>query len=118
MFVSRDGVVQKSTQTRIVGKNIRQDASYTFSSLVLRPSFSAFQCIKSDSDRVFWHFVMYYIYGSVRAIPTYRVYRIMLSQVEEFGPVFLNVYHEMPFSVNFVAQSYVTVPYADVDSPR
>ena len=27
-------------------------------------------------DRIFWHFVLYYIYGSVRAIPTYRVYRL------------------------------------------
>ena len=24
----------------------------------------------------FWHFVMFYIYGSVQAIPTYRVYRL------------------------------------------
>ena len=39
-------------------------------------------------------------------------------QVVEFRPVAQNVYYEMPFSVNFVAQSYITVPYTDADSPR
>ena len=43
---------------------------------------------------------------------------IVMSQMDKFSPVFQNVYHEMPFSVNFVAQSYITVPYGDVDSPR
>ena len=32
--------------------------------------------MKVDCDRVIWLFVMYYIYGHVQAIPTYRVYRL------------------------------------------
>ena len=30
--------------------------------------------LKVNCDRVIWLFVMYYIYGRVQAIPTYRVY--------------------------------------------
>lgn len=41
-----------------------------------------------------------------------------ILQVADFSPVSQNTYYEMPFSVNFVAQSYVTVSFADVDSPR
>ena len=32
--------------------------------------------MKVDGDRVIWLFVMYYIYGHVQPIPTYRVYRL------------------------------------------
>ena len=38
--------------------------------------------LKFYAVRVFWHFLMYYIiYGSVRAIPTYRVHRLYDNRV-------------------------------------